>query len=256
MPRSTGWSTRPASGFSGADSLSISLSDPGDSLSASHTVAFSVKQPPWFGGPAFAWTNENTTLTFSAAKGNALTVADSAAGTTGLELTLTAANGKVQVFDDERADGRVGRQRFRVGDGQGNAGQASTQRLKGLVFTPTSGYAGTAAALLFSIKDLGDQTDRHGGDRDLRVCGPKIHGPRVGNRDRKTLRSSFPPAASNAIGIVDAAAAKGGNVQLTLTATHGTLSLATTAGLTFTDGRQQQGLDDDRRHTQQRHWPP
>jgi hypothetical protein len=43
-------------------------------------------------------------------------------------------------------------------------------------------------------------------------------------------------AQSNAIGMIDAAALGGGNVQLSLAAAHGTLTLATTAGLTFTAG--------------------
>jgi len=46
----------------------------------------------------------------------------------------------------------------------------------------------------------------------------------------------FSTAGSDAIGIVDAAGTNGGNVQLSFTATHGTLSLATTAGLSFTAG--------------------
>jgi hypothetical protein len=46
----------------------------------------------------------------------------------------------------------------------------------------------------------------------------------------------FSSAGGNAISIADAAAAKGGNVQVTLTSTHGTLALATTSGLTFTAG--------------------
>ena len=43
------------------------------------------------------WVNKNTTLTFSAAKGNAVTIADSLAGTNSLELTLTATDGKVKL---------------------------------------------------------------------------------------------------------------------------------------------------------------
>src|SRR5580692_7954363 len=85
----------PGAGFSGTDSLSISLSDPGDSLSASHKVTLSVNAPPWFGGPAYVWVNENSPLTFSSAHGNALTIADSAANISGLEMTLTTAYGKV-----------------------------------------------------------------------------------------------------------------------------------------------------------------
>src|SRR5580704_16985456 len=224
----------PASGFSGADSLSISVSDPGDSLSASHTVALSVQAPPWFGGPASAWVNENTTLTFSAAKGNALSIADSAAGYTGLELTLTAANGKVKFSTMSGltvVSGANGSASVTVKGTLAGLNAA----INGLVFTPTSGYAGTAAALLFSIKDLGDSLVGTAAIGISVYAAPKFTAPASATVTQNTP-FVFSPGGGNAIGIVDAAGVKGGNVQLALTSTHGTLSLATTSGLTFTTG--------------------
>jgi hypothetical protein len=224
----------PASGFSGADSLSISVSDPGDSLSASHTVALSIQAPPWFGGPAFAWTNENTTLTLSAAKGNALSIADSAAGYTGLELTLTAANGKVKFSTMSGltvVSGANGSASVTVKGTLAGLNAA----INGLVFTPTSGYAGTAAALLFSIKDLGDSLVGTAAIGISVYAAPKFTAPASATVTQNTP-FVFSSGGGNAIGIVDAAGVKGGNVQLALTSTHGTLSLATTSGLTFTTG--------------------
>jgi hypothetical protein len=224
----------PGSGFSGADSLSISLSDPGDSLSASHKVTLSVNAPPWFGGPAYVWVNENTTLTFSAAKGNALTITDSAAGANALDLTLSAAYGKVTFSTMSGltvVSGANGSASVTV---KGTLASLNAA-LNGLVFTPTSGYAGAAASLLCSITDLGDGLTGTAAIGISVYAAPKFTAPASAT---VTANSPFvfSSAGGNAIGIVDAAAAKGGNVQLAITATHGTLALATTAGLSFTAG--------------------
>jgi hypothetical protein len=224
----------PGSGFSGAASLSITLSDPGDSLSASHTVALSVNAPPWFGGPAYVWVNENSTLTFSAAKGNALTIADSEAGSNDLEFTLTAAYGKVKFSTLSGltvVSGANGSASVTV---KGTLTSLNSA-LNGLVFTPTSGYAGAAAALHFSITDLGDGLTGTAAIGISVYAAPKFTAPASATVTENTP-FVFSTAGSDAIGIVDAAAANGGNVQSTFTATHGTLSLATTAGLSITAG--------------------
>jgi hypothetical protein len=224
----------PGSGFSGAASLSITLSDPGDSLSASHTVALSVNAPPWFGGPAYVWVNENTTLTFSAAKGNALTIADSEAGANALELTLTAAYGKVKFSTLSGLTVVSGANSSTSVTVKGTLASLNAA-LNGLVFTPTSGYAGAAASLLFSITDLGDGLTGTAAIGISVYAAPKFTAPASATVTENTP-FVFSTAGSDAIGIVDAAAANGGNVQLAFTATHGTLSLATTAGLSITAG--------------------
>ncbi|HEV3299038.1 MAG TPA: S53 family peptidase [Planctomycetaceae bacterium] len=224
----------PGSGFSGTDSLSISLSDPGDSLSASHKVTLSVNAPPWFGGPAYVWVNENSTLTFSAAKGNALTVADSAAGTNALEMTLTAAYGKVTFSTMSGLTVISGANGSASVTVKGTLASLNAT-LNGLVFTPTSGYAGTAAALFFSITDLGDGLVGTAAIGVSVYAPPKFTAPATASvANNHTL--VFSSAGGNAISLSDAAAAKGGNVQLTLTSTHGTLALPTTSGLVFTAG--------------------
>jgi len=224
----------PGSGFTGSDSLSISLSDPGDSLSASHSVALSVNAPPWFGGPAYVWVNENSTLTFSSANGNALTIADSAAGISGLEMTINAAYGKVKF--SSMSD-------LTLVSGANNSASVTVKgtlatinaALNGMVFTPTSGYAGSAGALRFSITDLGDGLIGTAAIGVSVYAAPKFTGPTSATVTENTP-FVFSSGNSNAIGITDAAAAKGGNVQLALSATHGTLGLSTTAGLSFTAG--------------------
>ncbi len=223
----------PTSGFSGADSLSISLNDPGDSLSASHTVAISVKPAPTIVAPASAWVNENTTLTFSAAKGDAITVADAAAGTSAVDLTLTAARGKVK-FSTMTG--------LKVLAGANNSASVTVtgtvtslnKALNGLVFTPTSGYAG-AASIGLSIEDPGDQLT---GSATINVSvnsKPAFTAPTAASLAENSSLV-FSTVGANAIGIVDSMAAGGGNVELVLSAGHGTLSLATTANLSFAAG--------------------
>jgi hypothetical protein len=226
----------PSSAFAGSDSLAISLSDPGDSLSASDTVTLSVKPLPSFGGPAYVSTNENTALTFSSAKGNAITIADSAATASGLQMTLTTTNGKVTLYTLSGlkvVSGANGSASITV---KGTLASLNAA-LNGMKFTPTTGYTGTAGALRFSVTDLGD------GLVSTAAIGVSVYGPpKVTNPTSATAvkNTSLAFTGTSAIGVVDAsAAASGGNVQLTLTSTHGTLALASTSGLTFSTGANQ-----------------
>jgi hypothetical protein len=223
----------PASGFSGADSLSFSISDPGDGLSATHSVAISVKQPPTFGGPASASVNQKATLTFSAAKGNAITVADSAAGTSLMQLTLTVVEGKAKFSTMSGLKVIAGANNSASVTVTGNLTNLN-KALNGLVFTPTAGFAG-AASISLSLRDPGDQLTGSA-TVSITVNAP----PKFAIVTPATLTENssltLSPAQSNAIGVIDATALGGGNVQLSLSAGHGTLTLATTAGLTFTAG--------------------
>ncbi|HET6325081.1 MAG TPA: S53 family peptidase [Planctomycetaceae bacterium] len=220
----------PNSGFSGADSLSLSLNDPGDSLSASHSVAISVKPAPTITAPASAHVNQNTTQAFSAAKGDPITVADAAAGGSAVQLTLTAAHGKVKFSTMSGLKLVTGANNSASVTVTGTIARLNAA-LNGLVFTPTSGYAG-AASIGLSIKDLGDQLT---GSATINIAvnsHPTFSMPAPSSLAQNTSLT-FSSATSNSIGIVDSA---GGNVQLALSTGHGTLSLATTAGLTFTAG--------------------
>ncbi len=220
----------PNSGFSGADSLSLSLSDPGDSLSASRSVAIAVKPAPTINAPASAHVNQNTTLAFSAAKGDPITVADAAAGGSAVQLTLTAAHGKVKFSTMSGLKLVTGANNSASVTVTGTVARLNAA-LNGLVFTPTSGYAG-AASIGLSMTDLGDQLT---GSATVNIAvnsHPTFSMPAPSSLAQNTSLT-FSSATSNSIGIVDSA---GGNVQLALSAGHGTLSLATTAGLTFTAG--------------------
>ena len=68
----------PNSGYSGSDSLHLSLTDPGDSLTGSSTVAVTVNalSPPTVTAPTAISVNENSTLLFSTSQGDAISLAD------------------------------------------------------------------------------------------------------------------------------------------------------------------------------------
>ncbi len=228
----------PNSGFSGADSLSIALSDPGDSLSASHSVPISVKQAPTISAPATASVNQNTTLTFSSTKGNPITVVDTAAGIGAVQLTLTATNGKIKLSTMTGLTRLAGANSSATVTVQGSLTRINAA-LKGLVFTPTSGYAGSASIGL-SVKDVADQLT---GAATINInvnSKPTFALPTAASLPENSS-FTFSNAGSNAIGILDSAAGSGGNVQLTLSTGHGTLGLATTSSLSFTSGANNKG---------------
>ncbi len=226
----SGLTYAPNSGFNGSDSLSVAINDPGDSLSASRSVAISVKPAPTISAPASAHVNQNTTLVFSAGKGDPITVADAAAGSGAVQLTLTAAHGKVKFSTMSGLKLVTGANNSASVTVTGTVAKLNAA-LNGLVFTPTSGYAG-AASIGLSIKDLADQLT---GSATVNIAvnsHPTFSVPAPASLVQNTSLT-FSSATSNSIDIVDSA---GGNVQLALSTGHGTLDLATTAGLTFTAG--------------------
>jgi hypothetical protein len=90
----SGLTYRPTAGYTGSDSLAISLADTVDGLSASKNAALTViNSPPAITAPPTATVVFGVSLVFSPAKGNAITIADVNAGTTVEPLTLTATNG-------------------------------------------------------------------------------------------------------------------------------------------------------------------
>ncbi len=97
----------------------------------------------------------DTGLTFSSANGNLISIADLDAGSSAVEVTLTATQGTLSLSGTSGLS-------FSSGDGSGDATmtfQGSVAdintALAGLVFNPTSGYTG-AAGISISTDDLGN----------------------------------------------------------------------------------------------------
>src|SRR4029077_12460778 len=83
------------SGYTSSDAMAISVTDPGDSLSASKNVSLTINSlaPPTVTAPASATLLQNSSLVFSSSNGNAITVADAAAGGNSDSLTLSVTHG-------------------------------------------------------------------------------------------------------------------------------------------------------------------
>ena len=150
-----GLTYKPTTGYSGSDSLAISVTDPGDSLSASTSVALTViVTPPAFTAPATATVAVNGSLVFSKTNSNLISVADINAGSGLEQVTLSSTNGKLKLGSTTG---------ITFGSGANNSAAMTisgtltnlNNALKNLTFTPTSGYSGSASISL-SYDDTGN----------------------------------------------------------------------------------------------------
>ncbi|MCS6853054.1 MAG: FG-GAP-like repeat-containing protein, partial [Gemmataceae bacterium] len=192
--------------------------------------------------PGSQTTLMNTNLVFSSSGGNAISISDIDAGSNPVQVSLSVTNGVLTL------SGTTGLT-FSVGDGTADATMTFTgttgninTALNGLVFTPTTGFGGTAV-LTITTNDLGHTGS--GGpltDSDTVTItvinapnGPPVNtvpGPQTINEDHNLVFSS---ANGNAISISDPDAGSL-PVQVTLSVTAGSLSLNGTNGLTFSTG--------------------
>jgi hypothetical protein len=90
-----GLTYKPASNYTGADSLAVAIRDSVDNLSGSASVSINVSgsAPPSISAPTSVRSAVGGTSTFSAAKGAAISIADGSAGSATQELTVKATVG-------------------------------------------------------------------------------------------------------------------------------------------------------------------
>ena len=223
----------PTTGFAGSDSLSITVVDSGDSKSGSDTIALTViALPPAITAPRSATLNENGTLPFSPADGNGISVSDANPATDSLALsvshgTLTLSTTSGLTF----TVGSNGSASFTV---KGSVSSLNAA-LNGITYQPTNLYTGSDA-LGMLLTDLGNGKTASTSVA-LTIVGlapPTVNAPATGSLvENGSL--VFSTAGNNAIVVADAGAGSG-NDSLTLTASHGTLTLATTNGVSITSG--------------------
>ncbi len=220
----------PSSGYSGPDTLHVSVVDPGDGLSGAANIGLTVNQPPSVNAPAAISVNRNTALVFSAAKGDAISVVDVTAGSSVEQLTLTATHGKLALATKtglKIVSGANGSASMTI---RGTVSNINAT-LNGLKFTPTSKYTGPASVSL-AFTDLGTGLAASASVAVTVNPPPKFAiPPKTTFNENSPLLFLAPTAVSISDGGFDT-----NDEQLTLTAHHGTFSLATTAGLTFTAG--------------------
>jgi Kelch motif len=228
---------RPTANYTGPDSLAISVTDSVDSETASTSVALNVTtfSPPSVTAPTSGSLVVNGSLVFSSANKNAIAVADSGPGNGADTMTLTVTHGTITLASTSGLSitgGANGSASVQVVGSIANLNAA----LNGLTYKPNSGYTGTDS-LSVSITDTakGDSLSGFASVAlNINVSAPAITAPATAV---VAINSSlvFSGANKNAISIADTNA--GNAVEpLTLTAINGTLSLGSTAGITFTSG--------------------
>jgi hypothetical protein len=222
----------PNTGYAGPDSLLVQLSDPLANVSASTSVSLTVNAPPTLTAPATGSVSENGSLVFSTGNGNAIAITDSAAGPDSLTLsvthgTLTLAGTSGLTF----ASGNNGTSSFTVTGATSDLDNA----LNGLTYQPNPAYIGSDA-LLISVTDTADtlSASTSVGLTVVALSPPAITAPTSGSlfEDGSLI---FSTGNGNSVSVTDSGAGSGAD-SLTLKVTHGTLTLASTAGLTFTTG--------------------
>ncbi len=227
---------QPMSGYTGADTLAITITDTGDNKSASANVSLSIVglAPPSVTAPATAALAENGSLTFSATNGNVIAVADTGIGANTDSLTLTATHGTLTLASTTGLTftaGTNGTASFTVAGTLANLNAA----LNGLIYRPTSGYSG-AASISIGISDPGDN-ESASTSVALTITAflpPTITAP-SGAVVSENGELVFEPATDNAVSVADSGPGNGSDL-LTLTVSHGTVTLASTTGLTVTSG--------------------
>ncbi len=135
----------PAANYNGPDSFTYKATDSAGAESNTATVTINVtavNDPPVNSVPTAQATDQNTTLVFSAANSNAISVSDVDAGADPLRVTLTVSNGTLTL-------GGTTNLTFTAGDGTDDvtmtfAGTAAdlNAALNGLAFKPTAGFSG------------------------------------------------------------------------------------------------------------------
>ena len=216
----------PNNGYSGADSLAISVKDSGNSLTGSASVAMTVIGMPAVTAPANISVNENGSFTFI----GTITATDAAATGTSDSLTLTVSDGVVTL-------GSTTGLTFTSG-GNGTSSMTVTgtvaslnAAISGLVYAPNNAYAGSDS-LQITLKDAGDNLSGGGdrGDHRHQHPPPSVTAPATVNVNENS-QLKF---AGN-ISVSDPAAS-GTSDSLSLSVTNGELTLGSTTGLTFTAG--------------------
>ncbi len=225
----------PNTGYSGSAPLNISLTDPGDSLTGSATVAITVNpiSPPNITAPSNIDVNENSTLLFAPSQSDTISLSDSFAGSTPLTLSLS-------VNDGTLALGSTNGLTSVSGNGSSTISITGTLAnlnadLNGLIYTPTASFHGQDT-LSFTATDTG--TNLSDSITTNIVVNPPsppavtVPGALSMNENTPVVFSS---AHGTAIGFADSFAGSTSET-LTLNVTSGSLVLGSTSGLTSVSG--------------------
>jgi hypothetical protein len=184
--------------------------------------------------PASASVNENAALTFSAAGGNAIEVADAAATATSDNVSLSVTHGRLKLANSSSLTFLNGTANDSAAVNVTGTLTALNAALNGLVYQPASGYSGSDS-LAISVFDSGNDV-KLSAKVMITVDAP----PKIDTLAPSTVLEngslSFSTAGNNPVRVTDTAEVDGNDDSLTLSVTHGTLTLGTTNNVTFTAG--------------------
>jgi hypothetical protein len=236
--------------FSGAPTISLTTNDQGNSGSGgpktdSSTININVSavnDAPVNTVPATQTTLEDTAIVLSAASGNAVQISDVDAGSAIMQITLTMAGGTLTL---STASGLT----FTSGDGTNDSfirvdGTIASinAALNGMIFTPAADVVGPTS-IQIGTSDQGN-TGAGGALTTFNFFlvnvtavndAPVVSAPGA-QSGFEDAPFTFSTTNSNAILVTDVDATNIAIEKVTLTATHGTLTLASFAGLSFTTG--------------------
>lgn len=193
-----------------------------------------ANQPPVNTVPGAQVTDFETALNF----GSLISVSDPDAGASPIRVTLTVTHGTLTL------SGLTGLT-FTVGDGTADATMTFSgtitnlnNAINGLVYNPATGYSG-AALLTITTNDLGN-TGTGGALTDtdtvaITVGEPANDAPVNTVPGAQSTPFDTPLDLGDTVSIADPDAG-GDDLQVTLTVTHGTLTLGGVVGLAFTVG--------------------
>jgi hypothetical protein len=232
-----GLTYQPTALYVGSDSLSVAVTDPTDTLSASASVALTVTiAPPAITAPSTASVTENASLAFSSANNNAISFTDVNAGASKTEsLTLSVAHGTLTLGSTTGLTFKTGKNGTAVFTVTGTVASLNSA-LSGLTYKPTAVYTGPDS-LGISVADSGNgQSSATSVALTVAALSPpSITAPATGSLG-ENLSLTFSTANGNAISVADVNAGTKADT-LTLSVTNGTLTLGATPGLTFKAGK-------------------
>ena len=187
--------------------------------------------PPSITAPTSASVSVNGSLVFSGPNGNAISITDNAAGQNADSLTLTVAHGIVTLGSTTGlsfSSGSNGTASFTVKGTLTNLDAA----LSSLTYQPAANYSGSDT-LAISVVDSGDgKSGSASVALTVSSSAPSITAP-ASESIAENTSLVFSTRNGSAISINDV---NTGGDSVALSVAHGTLTLATTTGLTFTNG--------------------
>ncbi|HET6328654.1 MAG TPA: hypothetical protein VFG04_28480, partial [Planctomycetaceae bacterium] len=151
-----GLTYQPTTNYVGSDTLVVSLTDGGESLTGSMNVALTVNAvaPPVITAPATATVTENGSLAFSTANANLISLSDNGAAGTADSATLTVSHGTITLGSATGLIVLAGANGTATVTVKGTVANLNAA-LNGLVYQPTTNYTGSDT-LSVSIVDSHD----------------------------------------------------------------------------------------------------